>query len=43
MNFYLGTVMISLGYRMKWDHLDILAIGQSDIHCKIKETNLKPI
>ena len=23
--------------RIKWDHFDILATGQSDIHCKIKE------
>ena len=33
-------------HRIKWDHLDILATGQSDIHCKIKETllirDLKP-
>ena len=34
------------GHRIKWDHFDILATGQSDIHCKIKETllirDLKP-
>ena len=23
-----------------WDHFDILATGQSDLHCKIKETLL---
>ena len=31
---------------IKWDHFEILATGQSDIHCKIKETllirDLKP-
>ena len=30
----------------QWDHFDILATGQSDLHCKIKETllirDLKP-
>ena len=26
------------GHRIKWNHFDILATGQSDIHCKIKET-----
>ena len=40
---FLGTVMISWD---PWDHFDILATGQSDIHCKIKETllirDLKP-
>ena len=34
------------GHNIKWDHFDILATGQSDIHCKIKETllirDLKP-
>ena len=34
------------GHRIKLDYFDILATGQSDIHCKIKETllirNLKP-
>ena len=38
--------MTQTGYRIKWDHFDILATGQSDIHCKIKETllirDLKP-
>ena len=38
--------MTQTGHRIKWDHFDILAIGQSDIHCKIKETllirDLKP-
>ena len=33
-------------HRIKWDYFDILATGQSDIHCKIKETllirDLKP-
>ena len=35
------------GHRIKWDHFDILATGQPDIHCKIKETllirDLKPL
>ena len=30
--------MTQTGHRIKWDHFDILATGQSDIHCKIKET-----
>ena len=38
--------MTLTGHRIKWDHFDILATGQSDIHCKIKETllirDLKP-
>ena len=38
--------MTQTGHRIKWDHFDILATGQSDIHCKIKETllirDLKP-
>ena len=29
--------MTQSGHRIKWDHFDILATGQSDIHCKIKE------
>ena len=33
-------------HRIQWDHFDILATGESDIHCKIKKTllirNLKP-
>ena len=28
--------MTQTGHRIKWDHFDILAAGQSDIHCKIK-------
>ena len=38
--------MTQASHRIKWDHFDILATGQSDIHCKIKETlsirDLKP-
>ena len=38
--------MTQTDHRIKWDHFDILATGQSDIHCKIKETllirDLKP-
>ena len=38
--------MTQTGHRTKWDHFDILDTGQSDIHCKIKETllirDLKP-
>ena len=38
--------MTQTGHRIKWDHFDILATGQSDIPCKIKETllirDLKP-
>ena len=34
--------MTQTGHRIKWDHFDILilATGQFDIHCKIKETLL---
>ena len=32
--------MTQTGHRIKWDHFDILATGQSDIHCKIKEALL---
>ena len=38
--------MTQTGHRIKWDHFDTLATGQSDIHRKIKETlfihDLKP-
>ena len=38
--------MTQTGHRIKWDHFNILATGQSDIHCKIKEAllirDLKP-
>ena len=30
--------MTQTGHRIKWDDFDILATGQSDILCKIKET-----
>ena len=37
---------ISTGYNIKWDHFEILASGQCDLHCKFKETlliqDLKP-
>ena len=37
---------IYTGYNIKWDHFDILASGQCDLQCKIKETllirDLKP-
>ena len=29
-------------HKIKWGHFDILATGQSDIHCKIKKTLLTP-
>ena len=29
---------ISTGHNIKWDHFEILASGQCDLHCKIKET-----
>ena len=32
--------MTQTGHRIKWDHFDILATGQSDIHGKIKEALL---
>ena len=39
--------MTQTGHRMKWDHFDILATGQSDTYFKIKETllirDLKPV
>ena len=31
---------ISTGYNIKWDHFEILASGQCDLQCKIKETVL---
>ena len=38
--------MTQTGHKIKWDHFDILATGQSDMLCKIKETllirDLKP-
>ena len=38
--------MTQTGHRIKWDNFNILATGQSDIHCKIKEIllirDLKP-
>ena len=38
--------MTQTGHNIKWDHFDILATGQSDLHCKIKKTllirDLKP-
>ena len=38
--------MTQTGHRIKWNHFDILATGQSDLHCKIKEAllirDLKP-
>ena len=37
---------ISSGHNIKWDHFEILASGQCDLQCKIKETllirDLKP-
>ena len=37
---------ISIDHDIKWDHFEILASGQSDLQCKIKETllirDLKP-
>ena len=42
-----GSQVPAAGYNLKWDHLEILAKGRSDTHCKIKETlliqELKPI
>ena len=32
--------MTQTGHRIKWDHFDILATGQSHIHCKINQTML---
>ena len=29
------------GQNIKWDHFDILASGNTDYHCKIKETMFK--
>ena len=38
--------MTQTGHRIKWDHFDIFATGQTDTHCKIKEVllirDLKP-
>ena len=32
--------VISTGHNIKWDHLEILASGKSDLQCRIKETLL---
>ena len=44
--FALADHMIQTGHRIKRDHSGILATGQSDLHCKVKETllirDLKP-
>ena len=38
--------MTQIGHKIKWDHFDILATGQCDIHFRFKETllirDLKP-
>jgi len=35
------------GHRIKWDHFDVSATGQSDVHFKMKKTlfirDLKPV
>ena len=38
---FIADHMTQTGNRIKWDHFHILATGQSEIHCKIRET-LKP-
>jgi len=38
--FAIADHMTLTGYRIKWDHFDILATGRSNVHCKIKETSL---
>ena len=32
--------MTQTSHRIKWHHFDILATGQSHIHCKVKENLL---
>ena len=43
----LADHVISTGHNIKWDHFEIIAIGKSDLQCKIKETllisELKPL
>ena len=29
----------SIDHKLKWDHFEILAKGQSEAHCKVKETS----
>ena len=29
--------MTQTGHKIKWDHFDILATGQSDLHCKLRK------
>ena len=36
----LADHVTSTSHNLKWDHFEILAKGQYDIHCKIKETLL---
>ena len=44
--FALADHVTQTGYIIKWDHFDILATGESNLHYKIKETllirDLKP-
>ena len=44
--FAVAEHSISTGHNIKWDHFEILAKGQCDLQCKIKETllirDLKP-
>ena len=45
-SYAIADHMTQTDHRFKLDHFDILVTGQSDIHCKIKETllirDLKP-
>ena len=34
----IGDHVKKTGHNIKWDHFDILASGQTDYHCKVKET-----
>ena len=34
----IADYIISTGHNIKWDHVEILASGKTDLHCKIKET-----
>ena len=45
-SFAIADHSTSTGHNIKWDHVEILASGQCDLQCKIKETllvrDLKP-
>jgi len=37
-NDHSSAIADHTSHNIKWDHLDILASGKTDYHCKVKET-----